>query len=373
LTSPEGAFYSALDADSEGVEGKYYVWKKEELQTILKDDFNLFTDYFNINERGLWEHDNYILLRNETDEGIALKHNITVEALRSTIDKIKKQLLKIREQRIRPGLDDKTLTSWNALMLKGYVDAFTVFDEPHFLEVALKNVTFILNTQLRTDCGLNHNYKNGKSTINGYLEDYCFTIEALTTMYEATFNELYLHKAHELMDYCILHFQDKESGMFYFTSDEDKALISRKMELSDNVIPASNSSIAKSLFKLGHHFEKEEYITISRKMVNNVMTEIVNYGSGYSNWAMLLLHFTQPFYEIALVGKQVGDKKKAFNKEYLPNILFAGSLTESSLPLLKNRFIANQTPIYICSNKTCHKPVTEVKEALEYFVPNLSI
>lgn len=373
LTSPEGAFYSALDADSEGVEGKYYVWKKEELQTVLKEDFNLFADYFNINERGLWEHDNYILLRNESDESIALKYSITVEVLRSTIDKIKKQLLKIREQRIRPGLDDKTLTSWNALMLKGYVDAYVVFDEPHFLEVAVKNARFILNTQLRTDGGLNHNYKNGKSTINGYLEDYCFTIEAFIALFEASFNETYLHKAHDLMDYCILHFQDKESGMFYFTSDEDKALISRKMELSDNVIPASNSSIAKSLFKLGHHFEKEEYITISRKMVNNVLAEIVNYGSGYSNWAMLLLHFTQPFYEVALLGEQVDDKKGAFNKQYLPNTLFAGSLTESSLPLLKNRFIANQTTIYICSDKTCQKPVTEVKDALEYLTPNLSV
>lgn len=363
LTSPEGAFYSALDADSEGVEGKYYVWKKEELQTILKEDFNLFADYFNINERGLWEHDNYILLRNESDESIALKYNIPVGVLRSTIDKIKKQLLKIREQRIRPGLDDKTLTSWNALMLKGYVDAYLVFDEPHFLDVAIKNAVFILNTQLRSDGGLNHNYKNGKSTINGYLEDYCFSIEALISLYEATFNENYLHKAHELMDYCILHFQDKESGMFYFTSDEDKALISRKMELSDNVIPASNSSIAKSLFKLGHHFENENYISISRKMLNNMLEEIVGYGSGYSNWAMLLLYFTQPFHEIVVVGERADEKRKALSKHYIPNSMFAGSLTESALALVKDRWTADQTLIYICADKTCNKPVSEISEA----------
>jgi uncharacterized protein YyaL (SSP411 family) len=366
LTSAEGAFYSALDADSEGEEGKYYVWNKEELQTILKDNFNLFADYFNINERGLWEHNNYILLRHESDEAIALKHNISVELLQKTINTIKKQLLEIREQRIRPGLDDKTLTSWNALMLKGYVDAYTVFGEQHFLDVAIKNATFIITKQLRTDGGLNHNYKNGKSTINGYLEDYCFTIEALIALYEATFSENYLHQADKLINYCITHFQDKKSGLFYFTSDEDKALISRKMELSDNVIPASNSSIAKSLFKLGHHFENEDYILMSRKMLNNMLPEIVNYGAGYSNWAMLLLHFTEPFYEVAIVGKDSISKRQEFNKHYLPNSVFAGSIAESDLPLLKNRNINNQTYIYVCSNKTCNKPVNEVSEAVDY-------
>lgn len=365
LTSAEGAFYSALDADSEGEEGKYYVWTKDELQIVLQQNYDLFADYFNINDRGLWEYNNYILLRHDSDEKIAEKNNISVETLQKNIAEMKKRLLAVREKRIRPGLDDKTLTSWNALMLKGYVDAYNVFDEPHFLDVAMKNITFILQKQLRYDGGLNHNYKNGKSTINGYLEDYCFTIEALIALYEATFVETYLLKANELMHYCIVHFPDKKSGMFYFTSDEDKALISRKMELSDNVIPASNSSIAKSLFLLGHHLENEEYIGMSKKMLNNMLPEIVNYGSGYSNWAMLLLHFTQSFYEVAIVGKSVDEKRKAFHKHYLPNRIFAGSSIESTLPLLKNRYVKEQTMIYVCTNKTCNKPVTEVEDALK--------
>jgi uncharacterized protein YyaL (SSP411 family) len=295
LTSPEGAFYSALDADSEGEEGKYYVWTQDELQEVLKKDFDLFADYFNINDRGLWEYNNYILLRHNTDEVIAARHKMSVDELEKKISRMKQKLLPVREKRVRPGLDDKTLTSWNALMVKAYIDAYNVFDEQHFLNAAVKNITFILQKQLRHDDGLNHNYKNGKSTINGYLEDYCFTIEALIALYESTFIERYLLKANELMSYCIVHFHDAKSGMFYFTSDEDKALICRKMELSDNVIPASNSSIAKSLFKLGHHFEKEEYITMSKNMLNNMLSDIASHGSGYSNWAMLLLDFTQPF------------------------------------------------------------------------------
>ncbi len=362
LTSPEGGFYSALDADSEGVEGKYYVWTKEELQTILKDSFNLFADYFNVNEKGLWEDENYILLRNESDEAIAKKQNITVEELQKIISTLKKELLSIREKRIHPGLDNKILTSWNALMLKAYTDAYNVFDVPHFLDVAIKNVNYIFENALSKENKLSHLI--GK-TINGFLEDYSFLIESLITLYETNFNEEYLHRANDLMMYCIHHFQDKNSGMFYYTSDQDKALISRKMELSDNVIPASNSSIAKSLFKLAYHFENEEYITMSRKMLNNVLPEIESYGAGYSNWAMLLLHFTQPFYEVVIVGKSVNEKRKEFNKHYHPNVIFAGCETISSLPLLKNKSKNGETLIYVCENKTCNAPVGSVKDAVK--------
>ncbi len=153
--------------------------------------------------------------------------------------------------------------------------------------------------------------------------------------------------------------------MFFFTSDEDKALITRKMELSDNVTPASNSSIAKSLFMLGHYYENEYYIETGRKMLNNVLSEIESYGSGYSNWAMLLLWFTQPFYEVAIVGKSVDTIYKTFQKHHLPNVIFAASTNESSLPLLKNRYVNNKTLIYVCENKTCLQPVKEVSEALK--------
>jgi hypothetical protein len=363
LYSPDGGFYSALDADSEGVEGKYYVWAKKELQELLKDQFELFADYFNINERGFWEHENYILLRHESDTAIADKHQLSFDELQKTIGDVKKKLLSIREKRIHPGLDNKIITSWNALMLKGFVDAYTTFGEEHFLEVAIRNADFLFKNALH-EHRLVH-VANGKQKINGFLEDYSFTIEALISLYEATFNENYLHKANELMTYVIAHFHEEKSGMFYFTSDEDKALISRKMELSDNVIPASNSSIAKSLFSLGHHFENEEYLLLSRKMLNNMLSEIENYGPGYSNWAMLLINFSLPFYEVAIVGKAVDEKSENLHKHYFPNKIFAGSAIQSSLPLLKNRFVENETLIYICENKTCLQPVKEVEDALK--------
>jgi uncharacterized protein YyaL (SSP411 family) len=365
LTAPEGCFYSALDADSEGEEGKFYVWTKEALQEILKEKFELFADYYNVNELGLWEDENYILLRNETDEALADKYQLPVQELQEKIATIKKELLIIRNKRIRPGLDDKTLTSWNALMLQAYVDAYIVFDDTHFLEVAEKNATFILKRQLHAGNRLNHTYKNERSTINAYLEDYCFCIEAFIALYEATYNENYLNQAHAWLQYCQLHFQDKKSGMFFFTSDEDRALISRKMELADNVTPASNSSMAKSLFKLGHHLDKPEYIEASRNMLNNVIPEIIGYAEGYSNWAMLLLYLVRPFYELSIVGKSVDEKRRSLSKHYLPNKIFAGSTGESELPLLKDKYVEGKTYVYVCSNNTCNAPVTEISEALQ--------
>ncbi|MGB3947231.1 MAG: thioredoxin domain-containing protein [Bacteroidia bacterium] len=365
LLSDEGGFYSALDADSEGEEGKFYVWKKEELQQLLKENFELFADYFNVNQTGFWEHENYILLREQTDEDIAKKHNLSINTLQQLIHSIKQQLLKVRNQRVRPALDDKQLTSWNALMLKAYIDAYKVFDEAHFLAVAFKNTNFILSNLLRADGGLYHNFKNGKATINGYLEDYCFFIEALIALYEASFKEEYLHTANKLVQYCIHHFFDKNSGMFYFTSDEDVALIARKMELADNVIPASNSSMAKSLFVLAHHLQNDNYMQISKTMLNNMLDDIVSYGAGYSNWGMLLLHFIQPFYELAIIGDDVDDKYKALNKYYIPNAIFAASFGTSSLPLLMNRWQQNKTYIYVCVNQNCKLPVTDIDDALK--------
>ena len=370
MTVKNGAFYSALDADSEGEEGKFYVWTTEELQILLKDDYCLIETYYNINNIGKWEG-NYILLRKENDEIIAKKFNISVKELNTKINTINATLLEARNKRIRPGLDDKTLTSWNALMLKGYVDAYNTFGEKEFLTSAIKNATFIANTQIRKDGGINHNYKNGVSNLNGYLEDYCFTIEAFIALYEATFDEKWLEFAKQLMDCAIVHFYDDETGFFFFTSDEAKGLIARKMELSDNVIPASNSSIAKGLFLLGLYFEKDDYTQKAIQMLKNIEAQLPKYVSGYSNWASLLLNQIKPFYEIAITGNDALEKRNEFYQTYLPNKIIIGSIKKSKLPLLHEKQTNGRTMIYVCYNKTCQKPVESVEEALKS-LPNPS-
>ena len=365
LTAPEGAFYSALDADSEGEEGKFYIWNKEELSALLGEDAALAYAYYNVNSLGLWEHDNYILLRDRPDNEVAAKLEISVEDLQAGVQRIKEKLMAARDKRIRPGLDDKTLTSWNALMLKGYVDAAMAFDEPKFLDAALRNANFILEKQLQADGSLLHSYKEGRSTINGYLEDYCFTIEAFIALFEATFDQKWLDQAKALADYTIAHFYDETSGMFFFTSDIDPPLIARKTELNDNVIPSSNSSMAKGLFLLGQYFDHAPYLDKANQMLKNVYDGMPKYGSGYSNWGILLLNQTYPFYEIAVVGKDVVKKNQEFAKQYIPNKLMVGSTTESTLPLLEYKYVEDQTTIYVCQNKSCQLPVTEVLEALK--------
>ncbi len=365
LTSAEGAFYSALDADSEGEEGKYYVWKKAELEQLLGADFALFAAYFNINEIGFWEHGNYILLRKKQDEEIANQLNIPLSDLTFRLDRCKKVLALEREKRVHPGLDDKILCSWNALMIKGYVDAYKVFNAPKYLEQAVRTAKFICEKMMLDDSCLYHSYKNGKASINGFLEDYAFCAEAFIALYEATFDEKYLTIAQLLTDYSIAHFYDVKSGFFFFTSTKDVALIARKMETSDNVIPASNSVMAKVLFLLGHYLDKEEYIEKAKQMLQNVKPLMQGYGAGYSNWAMLLQNFVGPFYEIAIVGKDAEKLRVELEQHFIPTKLIIGATVESKLPLLEGKYVAGKTLIYVCKNKTCQRPVSSVEEALK--------
>ena len=365
LMSEEGAFYSALDADSDGEEGKFYIWKKEELTTLLGDNYELFADYYNVNRKGYWEHDNYILLRDEDEETLAKKHNLSKEDLQAKMTTSQAILMKERDTRIRPGLDDKTLTSWNGLMLKGYVDAYLTFGDQHFLDVALENANFILSKQLRKDGGLNHSYKEGRTTINGYLEDYAFVIDAFLKLYEATFDDLWLKEADALMAYSVEHFYDYDSGMFFFTSDEDPALIARKMEVNDNVIPASNSAMANNLFVLSHHYDRADYKQKSIQMLNNVIDKVASYPPGYSNWLNLFINQVYPFYEVAIVGKEATNKSVELHNTYVPNKMLCGSTKSSKLPLLENRYTKGQTRIFVCENKVCQMPTEDSEKALE--------
>lgn len=365
MTSKEGAFYSALDADSEGEEGRFYVWKEDELKSVLGDDFDWAKDYYNINQKGFWEHDNYILLRDETDEDFAKQKVWSVDELKTKVAAVKAKLVAERSKRIRPGLDDKQLTSWNALMLKGYADAYRVFGNEAYLKIALKSADFILKTQRNEDGGLWHSHKENRSTINGFLEDYCFTIEALISLYQATFDKKWLDEADALTKYTIEHFYDAESGMFYFNSNSDTQLIARKMELTDNVIPASNSSMAKGLFLLGHYFDNAEYLKIAEQMFQNVKPSLSQGPSWYSNWLELALYQAYSFYEIAIVGNDAETKRAELEQHYQPNRMLVGGKTESGLPLLENRLIEGDTRIYVCVDKACQMPTSDVSNAIE--------
>jgi len=366
LSDPAGGFYSSLDADSEGEEGKFYVWKKEEIDSLLGDQSEVFCDYYEVKNGGNWEHTN-ILYRRETADKVAKKHKITQEQLLKTIEEGRQKLLKARSTRVRPGTDDKVLTSWNALMLKGYTDAYRAFSKPAYLNTALKNADFLLKEMLQSDNRLNRNFKNGKSVINAFLDDYALLIDAFVSLYQVTMDEKWLFKANDLTEYTLVHFFDTASGMFNYTSAIDPPLIARKMELADNVIPGSNSTMARNLFHLGTFLYNADYISKAKQMMQNLSEDITTTSSPnfYSNWCSLYSSLVTPPYEVAIIGDNFEAIRSELMENYLPNALFLGGKNEGKLALLKDKLQEGKTMIYVCQNKVCKMPVREVDKALE--------
>ncbi len=368
LSDESGGFYSSLDADSlnennELEEGAYYVWTKAALEQLLGADFALFKDYYNINSYGEWE-ENYVLIRDKSDQEIADKHSISVEKLKERLSKSLSVLKQARGNRKKPRLDDKILTSWNGLLLKGLVDAYRYMGDKNHLDMALKNARFIESKMLRTSGGLFRNHKNGKSTINGFLEDYAATIEAFIALYEVTFDQKWLDHAKGLTDYTLVHFNDDVSGMFFFTSDEDESLIRRTIETNDNVISASNSIMANNLLKLHKVFPKEEYGERAHRMVKNVQDNFDKNGQSFANWMHLVLYENLNFYEIAIVGEEYKKLGQEIASHYIPNSILVASEKEGGIDLLKNRYNEGQTLIYVCIEGTCKLPVAEAQQAL---------
>jgi uncharacterized protein YyaL (SSP411 family) len=364
MTSKEGGFYSALDADSEGEEGKYYVWTAKEMQEILGEHYELISHYYNVKENGNWEHGNNILLTSGNEKKVAEKFKLSADEFDKILADSKYKLLKEREKRIAPGLDDKILTSWNALMIKGYLDAYMAFENENFLESALKNAAFLKKKMLSKDSQLHRNYKDGKASINGFLDDYAFTISAFVALYQATFDQNWLDEAYELSKYAIAHFYDSSTDMFFYTSDLDPGLIARKMEIADNVIPSASSEMAKNLFVLGTYFHNEEYIKMSKGMLDNVREHTVDGANYYANWDVLMAWFASEPFELAIIGPDAEKLQKEFNKHYLPDVFILGGKKEGSLSLLEGKLISEQTTIYVCRGRTCQMPTTIVEEAL---------
>ena len=370
LKDESGGYYSSLDADSKTIngaleEGAFYVWTEEELKVTLKDDYTVFSNYYNINPYGYWEDDKYVLIRREDAQKIATIYNLSVLELEQIIKKCNSKLIKVRNKRGKPRLDDKILTSWNGLMIKGFVDSYKAFNEPEFLNSAIDNAEFIVKNLYSEDGQLLRNYKNGKSNINGYLEDYSAIISGFLSLHEVTLDEKWLKYSKQLTEYVYKHFYNEKTKMFYFTSDLDEKLLSRTVEFRDDVIPSSNSIMANNLFLLSHYFDNQDYLETAIKMLNNVSPEIDPYPNGFSNWLDLMLKISDSFYEVAIVGEDAVSKTIEINKSFKPNKLIIGSLNDSDLPLLKNRYVNNDTFIYVCVKKACKLPVKTSEEALD--------
>jgi len=355
MKNKDGGYYAALNADTDGEEGKYYVWKPEELAEILGKDSAQFFTYYDLNPENEWENGNYVLFRQVTDSSF-LKHNKLTEndlgALKSHWNSL---LLDKRAQRSTPDKDDKIITSWNALLINGFLDAYFAFEDIRYLERAIQISSFI-NKNAFDDKRLIHSYKKGGRKVGGFLDDYSFMVNALIKLYSATMDVRYLEKAETMHKEANQLFHDEGSGFYRY--NQNKELISTLINTHDGVMASPNAVMAENSFNLGHLLYESELIKKSENMIATILPLATDNPSGYGRWNNLLLNQTYPFYEIAVVGENADSLLKILQKTHLPNTLIVASPLESSLPLFLNRFVEEETYIYVCQNNTCNLPET---------------
>lgn len=363
LTSPDGVFFAALDADSEGKEGKYYVWTADELKYHLGVDYPLYAEYYSVKNTGNWEEGQNILHTNTASTTFSMDHEMQLNHLLSFIEQANNKLLAERQKRVKPGLDDKIITSWNALMIKAYVDAYRTFDNASFLKAAEKAASFI-NSKLVKEDQLMRTYKNETAKINGFLDDYAFIIQAYIELFQVTHNEQWIILAKKWTDHVITNFADNNSDFFFYTSKQDTPLAFRKKELGDNVIPGSNSVMSENLLKLSIFFGEPHLHNRAVQMLKTMAYEVKNYGRFYSNWGRIITTSLNKTYELVIVGEGANQIAKQLQNKVNNTVLFAASETTSELAIFKGRFVKGKTLIYVCENNACKLPVESVDEAL---------
>ena len=363
LTSPEGTFYSAIDADSEGEEGTFYIWKKAQIDQVLGNDAAVFDAYYGISEKGNWEHGINVIHQHEPIEEVAKEFSISENEVTSVLQSSREKLFEVRSKRERPITDTKVLTSWNALMISAYVKAYRTFDEKSFLEKAKQAANYFKANSVGDD-GQVFRMVRPNDNIPGFLDDYALLAQAFIDLYQATFNEEWLVLSKSITDYAIQHFYDVNTGMFFYSNLDEGNSISNKTEISDNVIPASNSIMANVLGQLNLYFEDESYASKADKMLNNVREQLVQNSRYFSNWGSLMCDYVYHPPEMVFTGNKAQAFRKEFDQAYL-YALVAGSDLESDMPLLQNRVIEDKSWIYVCENKVCKLPVASLEEAVK--------
>ncbi len=365
LSSPEGLFYASLDADSTNEngtleEGAFYVWKKEELQDLLKHNFEKFTDLYNINEFGYWEHGNYVLIQNQTYLEFAQKWQMTFAELISLKNQWLQILKEARDLRPKPRLDDKVITSWNAMTIIGLLDAYEVFQQPKYWQLAEQAMQFLIQN-LYQNHQLYRIYHHGIVKTEAFLEDYAYMIQALLHYFKSKPELAILTLAKELIDLVLDQFYDAERGFFAF-HPQQKNTWNAHYEIEDNVIPSANAIMANNLRVLGLLYANAYYETLSKQMTQQVLQQ-VDYPSAYSHWLQEALHWEQPAKEILIFGPQAAFYFKKFTQTY--SLKHQVYFSEKSLPIpFFQRPYTEQTLFYVCEHGACLQPI-ETWEELE--------
>ena len=360
-----GGFYAALDADSEGEEGRFYVWQKEEIEAILGADAALFCKYFDISETGNWEGKNILrILKNA--EQFAPEHGYNEAAFKKKMEDCLGQLKIERSKRVRPGLDDKIILGWNALMMKAIAMAATVLQDGSYRELALANFNFLIDHFPVNGSGeyLLHTWKNGEAKHPAYLDDYAYLADACITMYELAFDTAFLEKAKALCLHVIDHFSDHDEIFFYYTHKNQQDIIVRKKEIYDGAIPSANAVMASNLMRLGIIFDIETWRSRSDKMTLAVEPAVIKYPASFAVWAAVLMQKIKGPAELVLVGKNaLSTAGTIASRCYIPQkIMMASEVAVEIYPMLKGKPGGDPAYIYICNNYMCGAPLKDINE-----------
>ncbi len=369
MTAPEGGFYSTTDADSEGEEGKFFVWDESELQEILGDDATIAIEYWGVTVRGNFEGHNILYVPNE-NATIAGRLGLAVEDLKAKIAAIRDRLFAVRSQRVPPGLDDKILTAWNGMMLASLAEAARVLGRADYREAAVKNADFLLRELKAADGRLLRSHKNGVSKINAYLEDYANLIDGLIELYQTTFDERWFVAARRLADHVLVHFPAPDGG-FYDTGDDHEKLIVRPRSLQDNATPSGSAMMAKQLLRLAAYTGETRYEEAARKALALLSEALRQYPQAFGEALNAVDMLVNGLNEVAVVGDPADEKTAALlaviRQPYRPNAIAALALQdvdgEHTIPLLNYRVKKGGEPtVYVCRNFACRLPVTTPDE-----------
>jgi uncharacterized protein YyaL (SSP411 family) len=376
MTSFEGGFYSATDADSEGEEGKFFVWTSADLVEALGDDSEIAIEYWGVSSRGNFEGKNILFVPNE-DHVVAQRLGVSIDGLRMKVAEMRDILYAARTQRVPPGLDDKVLASWNGMMLASLSEAARVLNRPDYQAAALRNAAFIIEKLLTEEGRVVRAYKYGATKrLNGYLEDYASLIDGFLELYQTTFDERWFVEAQQLADVALARFRAEDGG-FYDTSDDHEALITRPRSLQDNAVPSGSSLMAKGLLRLAAYTGDADYEEAARQTLGILYAAMREFPQAFGEALSAVDMLVNGLNEVAVVGEPGNPGTKALldaiQRPYRPNAITALApfdvMDEHTIPLLSYRRQVNDlATVYVCRHFACQMPVTspaEVEKLLE--------
>lgn len=379
MMSPENGFYSAQDADSEGEEGKFYVWSKQEIFNSLGDETiaSIFCEYYGVGQAGNFEGKNILNIRSSFAD-LSLKYSRPPEMLKRIINDASSRLFEIREKRVKPGRDDKILTAWNGLMISSFAKGFRVTNNKHYLEIAKNTIEFIESRVTRDNGRLYRTFKDGISKLNAYLDDYAFYVNALLDVFELDSNPIYLEKAIKYTDFMLQHFWDPVDCTLYFTSDDHEQLIVRTKSLYDLAVPSGNSVAASDLLRLYHLTQKNDYLEKAEQIMKAGATSSAENPFGFGQLlTAIYLYVKKPIEITVRTTDNIGEGQKMatwINKQFMPNAITAIIENQSQLSRLQeypffsgtNSARTSQTDYaVICRNFTCSVPIYSLSDFQE--------